>query len=108
MVKAEDVPLELQQQNPYDDFCSFTEEQTKEMQERWEWVTGEILWALEEIAADKPGLDAFYDRSEVKEGMSVKEMLSAMKVKHDEVDAYDKRIQRGCELFGKYFQSLWD
>ena len=108
MVKAEDVPLELQRQNPYDDFGSFTEEQTKEMQERWDWVTGEILWALEEIASDKPGLDAFYDQSEVKEGMSVKQMLSAMRVKYDDVDAYEKRVQRGCELFGKYFQSLWD
>lgn len=107
-VKAEDVPLELQKHNPYDFFGSFTEEQTLEMQERWNYVTGEILWALEEIAADKPGLEAFYDSTNVKEGMNVKEMMQVLNIKHDQIDAYENRIQRSCELFGKYFQSLWD
>ena len=46
---------------------------------RWEYVLDEMIWAFEKIASG----DIFFDSEE------------------------EKRVQRGTELFGKYFRNLW-
>lgn len=45
---------------------------------RWEWVMGEMIWAMENID------------------------------QHDDDREAQERIQNGCRLLGKYFTNLWD
>lgn len=74
---------------------------------RWDYVLDEMLWAMQQIASDKNSEDQFYDSSEVDESKGVMEQVAAMKVDWDGLNAYNERMQKGCELFGKYFQALW-
>jgi hypothetical protein len=36
------------------------------------------------------------------------DQVHAMKLDRVGLEVYQQRIQKGCELFGKYFQALWD
>ena len=74
---------------------------------RWDYVLDEMLWAMQQIASDKNAEDQFYDSSEVDESENVMQQVKKMKVDWDGLKAYEARIQKGCELFGKYFQALW-
>jgi hypothetical protein len=38
----------------------------------------------------------------------IMEQMAQIKCDREGLDAYGKRKQRGFELFGKYFQNLWD
>jgi hypothetical protein len=74
---------------------------------RWDWVMNEMLWAMQQIELyDNEG--QFYDDSEVDESEDVMKQMKKMKVDYDGLKAHQARIQNGCRLFGKYFQSLWD
>ena len=63
---------------------------------RWDWVIDEMIWAFEQTI-DETSDDHFFNRSV-------------------EPYAYDKeghhahilRIDNGIQLFGKYYQGLWD
>lgn len=106
-VKAEDCPEELRTTG--DDRFAEDEERYKEQQARWQYVQGEILWAMEEIASGKPGYESFYEYPEtLPESISISEMLKQTKVNKEGLENYAKRLQNGCELFGKYFMDLWD
>lgn len=74
---------------------------------RWDYVMGEMIFAMQEIASDKKGEDSFYDHSEVDENANVMDQINAMKVDYEGLTLYQNRVQKGCELFGKYFQALW-
>jgi hypothetical protein len=105
MVDDEDVPEELRStsappvENEWD-----TDDN---MHARWDWVMDEMIWALTDHA-DGKGDDKFFDDSEVDEKANIMEQIKKMKCDHEGLDAYHKRKQRGFELFGKYFQNLWD
>lgn len=73
---------------------------------RWEYVLDEMLWAMQQLCSDNTD-DQFYDCSEVDETKGIMEQVNAMKVDMQGLEAHHERIQKGCELFGKYFQSLW-
>jgi hypothetical protein len=75
---------------------------------RWDYVMGEMIYAMQEIANHNKGEEIFWDHSEVDETKDIMEQVHAMKLDRVGLDAYQQRIQKGCELFGKYFQSLWD
>jgi hypothetical protein len=75
---------------------------------RWDYVMGEMIYAMQEIANHNKGEEIFWDDSEVDETKDIMERVQAMKLNRKGHDAYHDRIQKGCELFGKYFQSLWD
>jgi hypothetical protein len=75
---------------------------------RWDYVMGEMIYAMQEIANYNKGEEIFWDDSEVDETKGIMERVNAMKLDLKGHDAYHNRIQKGCELFGKYFQSLWD
>jgi hypothetical protein len=75
---------------------------------RWDYVMGEMIYAMQEIANHNKGEEIFWDDSEVDETKDIMEQVQAMKLDRKGHDAYHDRIQKGCELFGKYFQSLWD
>lgn len=73
---------------------------------RWAYVLDEMLWAMQQIASDDSE-DQFYDHSEVDESKGIMQQVNAIKVDWDGLKAHQDRVQKGCELFGKYFQCLW-
>ena len=74
---------------------------------RWDYVLDEMIWSMQQIASNNRGEDQFYDCSEVDETKGIMEQVNAMKIDMQGLDMHNSRIQTGCELFGKYFQSLW-
>lgn len=46
---------------------------------RWDWVLDEIIWAMNELANEKPTEDSFYDWSEVDESEPLHEQLKKIK-----------------------------
>lgn len=85
-------------------------------EERWEWVMDEMIWAFNEIANDYPGADAFSTGNidlrfkKLDNGLSKldKGPNHTFNVDFDGRKKYDDRIQRGLNLFAKYYRSLWD
>lgn len=73
---------------------------------RWDYVLDEMLWAMQQLSSDNSE-DQFYDHSEVDESKGIMQQVDAIKVDWDGLKTHHARIQKGCELFGKYFQSLW-
>lgn len=80
----------------------------KDTHKRWDWVLDEIIFAMQEIAKDDNGDSQFYDHSEVDESADFMTQVKQIKVDRVGLEAYHKRVQNGCVLFGKYFQALWD
>ena len=74
---------------------------------RWDYVLDEMIWAMQEIASNNEGENQFYDYSEVDESENVMQQINKMKVDYEGITLYEARVQKGCELFGKYFQGLW-
>lgn len=82
---------------------------------RWDYVLGEMLFAFENYGKDwedqfwitDPKID-FSEHPE-DEGQVMKPLRWAEKGECDWEgrDAYARRMQRGLELFGKYYQNLW-
>jgi hypothetical protein len=104
MVDDEDVPEELRstsappKENEWDTDDNW--------HKRWEWVLDEMIWALTEHASSD-GDSKFYDHSGVDETANIMEQIEKVKCDYVGLNAYNKRKQRGFELFGKYFQNLW-
>lgn len=74
---------------------------------RWEYVLDEMIWAHEQII--KPDGDTeFYDHSEVDYSKGIRYQVSKIKVDSEGLDKYNKRIENGLRLFGKYYRGLWD
>lgn len=105
MVDDEDVPEELRSTSapPKENEWDIDDNWHK----RWDWVLDEMIWALTEHASGD-GDSKFYDHSEVNEEADLMEQVAQIKCDYEGLDAYNKRKQRGFELFGKYFQNLWD
>lgn len=104
-VDDEDVPEELRstsappKENEWDIDDNF--------HKRWDWVLDEMIWAMTEHA-DGTGDDKFFDHSEVNEEADLSDQIAQIKCDREGLEAYEARKQRGFELFGKYFQNLWD
>lgn len=73
---------------------------------RWDWIMDEMIWAMEQVIKDDDG--KFYDYSEVDEEADVNTQVQQIKIDRAGLQQYHERMQKGCLLFGKYFQSLWD
>jgi hypothetical protein len=43
----------------------------------------------------------------VNENDDILQQIHAIKLDREGYDLYEARVQNGCRLFGKYFQSLW-
>jgi hypothetical protein len=105
MVDDEDVPEELRstsappKENEWDTDAN--------LHKRWDWVLDEMIWAMTEHA-DGTGDSKFYDHSEVDEEADLMVQVAQIKCDREGLEAYEARKQRGFELFGKYFQNLWD
>lgn len=83
--------------------------------ERWDWAIDQMIFAFDSKVNDdwedrfqSGEFDLEWKRRD--DGMS--EMIEGpnhtFKIDMDARNAYANRIQKGFELFGKYFQNLWD
>jgi len=63
---------------------------------RWDWVMDEMIWAFEQTI-DETNDDHFFDRS-----------VAPHVYDKDGHHAHMFRIDNGIQLFGKYYQGLWD
>jgi hypothetical protein len=63
---------------------------------RWDYVLDEIIWTMKELAENELSAPS-YDT-----------MNSDLSNWQDVYKTYNARVQKGCELFGRYFRNLWD
>lgn len=75
---------------------------------RWDYVMDEMIFSMQEIVNYKKGSDAFYDQSEVNENDEIMKQINDIKLDIEGLKAYEAKLQKGLEMFGKYFQALWD
>lgn len=82
-VDSEDVPEELRAPVGHD----FSIDMDANFHKRWDWVLNEMIFAFENI--DTLGYIIEHELSQ------------------EDSRAFEKRVQNGFELFGKYYRSLW-
>ena len=110
MVDDEDLPVHMRHGDPdgYDNW----------VHHKWDWVLNEMIWAFEQLN-DPDWEDKFvhgepvYEEKEEEhpdygEVYSLKQTNPDYWVDYDGITEYNKRIQNGTRLFGKYYQNLWD
>ena len=105
-VDDEDVPEELR---------SYNSEQGEDEYDvdsnhfaRWDYVLGEMIFAMQELSEGCKSEEQFFDWSNCKEEGSLQEQLEGLKVDDEGLQAYMQRVDKGCRLLGKYFRALWD
>ena len=124
MVDAKDVPKELRPSKEEIERHNIDGETDPNFIKRWEWVMDEMIFAFESRLIDWE--DQFYtgqhdvitvpvdgNGNEVPEDEAVvfewrKGPNDTFKVDRKGLEAYQKRIDNGFKLFGKYYLSLWD
>lgn len=117
IIEDEDLPEYLQSVVRADvDFTSGDQDDLIEA--RWNWIMNEIIWALTEHR-DDTWEEMYYDRNVADPGKTLAALTGeeifaiippardAANVDFDGRLLHDERIQRGMELFGKYFRSMW-
>lgn len=76
--------------------------------ERWEWILDEMIWAFEQMA-DYDTDNQFYKWDDVPHDIiKIPFTERNVTVDYDGMKAWNKRIDNGTKLFGKYFRSLSD
>ena len=75
---------------------------------RWDWVLGEIIWALEQKTSDD--VDAqFYSKVDPQlKSKDFNEHMANTVIDFAGMEAWQQRKTRGYKLFGKYYENLWD
>lgn len=114
-VQDEDVPEHLQSTNapaklePWDIDANH--------HARWDWVIAEMIWAFEQLQPDYDWEKQYYTgHSDIQftttDGGQTHEMtrgpLDTFCIDREGMAAHDQRIDRGLQLFGKYYRGLWD
>lgn len=75
---------------------------------RWDWVLGEIIWALEQKTSDH-GESQFYSKIHPDmKSKDINELVNNIEIDYLGLEAWQARKTRGYKLFGKYFENLWD
>lgn len=75
---------------------------------RWDWVLGEIIWALEQKSSDSAD-SQFYSRLDPDlNSKDINECINNIVIDYLGLEAWQARKTRGYKLFGKYFENLWD
>lgn len=83
--------------SPMIDYGDVPESVTKDMNEdeaihaRWEYVLGEMVWAMEQVQPNYDWEEQYYD---IDDSYELREV-------------HQKRMTNGFHLFGKYFTNLW-
>ena len=103
---------------PYDENLSEEEdrERFREGCRKWDEILEKIIWAMDELgknernAPDFPRLPGLTRRESDKRMFNReknKEEMEIHKEFREKTLEYDRKIQEGCELLGKYFRDLW-
>ena len=75
---------------------------------RWDWVLGEIVWALEQKTSDSVE-DQFYTKTNPDlKSKNIDEIMENMVIDWDAMQKWQARKTNGYRLFGKYYENLWD
>jgi hypothetical protein len=75
---------------------------------RWDWVLGEIIWALEQKTSDTVE-DKFYSKVDPDlKSKDFNEQMANTVIDTVGMQYWQERKTRGYKLFGKYFENLWD
>lgn len=84
---------------------------------RWEWLIDELIWTFEQLQPDYDWEDQYWPKypeidftpQPEDEGKTTKPVRwkTYGEWDRDGMKAHSDRIQRGTELFGKYFRNLW-
>ena len=84
---------------------------------RWDWVIDQILWSMIQIRDDDwqgqfhTGKHDWIEKETIVDGEVMFELTEGpndtSNFDKDGYVAYAEDIQKGCLLFGKYYQSLW-
>ena len=77
---------------------------------RWDYIIEELIWTFEQLHPDNDWEDQYYSgtlKLNTSNVAPVFETSDDYKIDEEGRSVHAKRIQRGCELFGKYFQNLW-
>lgn len=104
MIADEDVPEQLQsiyaqpKENEWD-WDNLAEA-------RYEWLLNEMIWAF--TTDHDTAQNQFYDHGEPIKGEDFMDSVRRMKVDREGLDAYNKRLSKAYQLFGKYYQTFWD
>lgn len=111
MVDLEDVPEHLHPENKDIDPYGTVDHK---YHARWDWILDEIIYSFEHVAGDKTNWeDQFFHRDYSKPRFQMEKtengskLISNTEVDLDGMKEYQKRIDNGFRLFGKYYQSLW-
>ena len=87
---------------------------------KWDWVLNEIIWTFENELDDswedqfrhgKPDFDFIHVGGEIGTDSELNEMIQRNPdywVDREGIKAYNKRMNNGFKLFGKYYRNLWD
>lgn len=74
---------------------------------RYAWFLDEIIWAFSQHKRDDEKSE-FYDHTESEKCKDLMESIKLLKVDDAGLKAHDLRKQHAFNMFGKYFQTLWD
>ena len=76
---------------------------------RWDWILDEEIWAFEQLV-DEDAESQFFDHSECEPGRKPWDDKGYKKVKYNKEghEAWQKRMDNGFRLFGKYYRCHWD
>lgn len=74
---------------------------------RWDYVLDEMIWAFEQHDSRLESEAQFWDSSDVDHTLPVMQQVKQMHYDRLGHEAWLQRKQKGFELFGKYFTSLW-
>jgi hypothetical protein len=77
------------------------------LHKRYEWFLDELIWAFTEHAKEDED-SKFYDHSESSKEPDLMKSIKLLKVDYAGLEAHNKRKQHAFQMFGKYFQTLWD
>lgn len=115
--KRRGVPSELLDPSKEGD----TEKEDKESYERaekkWNEILDKIMWSMEECSAhhdrkpipteDSAEWKEWVDESGQERFEFVWKDEKEREIFHKEFDEYGRKLQEGCELFGKWFTEFW-
>ena len=74
---------------------------------RYNWFMDELIWAFEQHKRDDEKSE-FYYRTESSKVTDLMESIKLLKVDDAGLRAHEARKQHAFNMFGKYFQTLWD
>lgn len=110
-VDDEDVPEELRESNSKIPFSKEKGEVDEFFFKRWDYVLNEMIWAFNQIVDDRSE-DQFYIYKEDFGNELTADNHEEFFMKNFDVDLdglkqFNKRIDNGLRLFGKYYRALW-